>query len=312
MRAGPPPSTTRCFTPYDTDRVDHFRNGRLTFPVIDAEPVAGAANGEVVVLLHGFPQAASSWNALIPALTEAGYRVLAPDQRGYARGALPKRRRDYAMPHLVGDVLALLDEAGPEKAHVVGHDWGGAVAWSLAAHAPERLHSLTVLSTPHPAAMVKAVRTSGQGAKSLYMLFFQLPWLPEKLLNPQTTAGRKRLVGSLRGSGQDRPAAERDADQMAAPGVLTGALNWYRGLPFSGKVAGRIEVPTLYLWGRQDKFLGRKAAELTAEYVIGHFTFRELDGGHWIQGDVAEPLLAHLCLRTAANQAASCRRTSTA
>ena len=270
--------------------MDHFRSGTLTFPLIDAGPV----DGEPVVLLHGFPQAASSWDVLIPPLTEAGYRVLAPNQRGYAPGALPGGRRSYAMPQLVSDVIALLDAAGAERAHIVGHDWGGAVAWSLAAQAPERLRSLTVLSTPHPAAMLKALGTSDQGLKSLYFLFFQLPWLPEKLLDPRTPAGRKRLVGSLRGSGQDRAVAERDADAMAEPGVLTGALNWYRGLPFSGRAAGAISVPTLYVWGRGDKFLGRKAAELTADYVKGPFVFCELDGGHWIQGDVAGPLLAHL------------------
>lgn len=270
--------------------MDSYRSGALTFPLIDAGP----AGGKAVVLLHGFPQAGSSWDALIPSLTEAGYRVLAPDQRGYAPGALPKGRRNYAMPLLVGDVLALLDAAGLDKAHVVGHDWGGAVAWSLATKAPERLHSLTVLSTPHPAAMVKAVRSSDQGRRSWYFLAFQAPRIPEKLFSPASATGRKRLVGLLRGSGQDRVAAERDADVMAAPGVFTGALNWYRGLPFGGRLAGRITVPTLYLWGRNDKFLGRKAAKITADYVTGEYTFGELDGGHWIQGDVAEPLLAHL------------------
>ena len=276
--------------PGQNGRMDSYRSAGLTFPLIDAGPV----DGEAVVLLHGFPQAASSWDLLIPALTEAGYRVLAPDQRGYAVGALPKGRRSYAMPNMVGDVLALLDAAGLDKAHVVGHDWGGAVAWALATKAPERLRSLTVLSTPHPAAMVKAVGSSNQGRRSWYFLAFQVPWVPEKLFSPATATGRKRLVGLLRGSGQDRVAAERDADVMAAPGVFTGALNWYRGLPFGGRLTGRITVPTLYLWGRNDKFLGRKAAELTADHVGGPYTFRELDGGHWIQGDVAEPLLAHL------------------
>lgn len=270
--------------------MDHFRSGRLTFPVSDAGPVAG----ETVVLLHGFPQNRSSWDGVTPALADAGYRVLAPDQRGYAPGAIPKGRRNYAMDHLVGDVIALLDQAGLEKAHLVGHDWGGGIAWCVAAKAPERLRSLTVLSTPHPAALVKAMLTGTQGRRSAYMLFFQLPWLPEKLLDPATPSGRERLVRSLRRSGLDEEAAGKAADVMTTPGVFTGALNCYRGLPFSRRVAGPITTPTLYIWGNGDAFLGRKAAELTAHCVTGPYEFREINGSHWIQNDIVKCLLEHL------------------
>jgi pimeloyl-ACP methyl ester carboxylesterase len=270
--------------------VDHFRSAGLTFPVRDAGP----ADGEAVVLLHGFPQNRSSWDDVIPLLAEAGYRVLAPDQRGYAPGALPKGRRNYAMPHLLDDVIALLDQAGLEKAHLVGHDWGGGIAWSLAAKAPDRLQSLTVLSTPHPAAMRRAAVTGTQGIRSRYMLFFQLPRLPEKVLDPATPSGRRRFLRSLRRSGLDPEASERAADVMATPGVLTGALNCYRGLPFSGRIAGGVAAPTLYIWGKHDAFLGRKAALLTADYVTGPYQFREIDAGHWIQNQAVTPLLDHL------------------
>jgi pimeloyl-ACP methyl ester carboxylesterase len=274
--------------------VDRFRAGTLTFPVRDI-PAEGAAHpGETVVLLHGFPQTADSWDALIPSLTAAGYRVLAPDQRGYAPGALAGGRRAYRMSELVSDVVALIDAADLERVHLVGHDWGGAVAWSFAAAHPERLLSMTSLSTPHTGAMVKSMVTGGQLVKSWYMLAFQLPWLPEKLLNTSSPAGRKRLIGTLRKSGLSRPEAEQSADALAVPGVATGALNWYRGLPFSGKGPGKVNVPVLFVWGSGDAFLGRKAAELTARYVTGPYTFVEIDGGHWIQAEAAEPLLAHL------------------
>lgn len=269
--------------------MDSFSSGPLTFPLRDSGP----SDGQAVVLLHGFPQAASSWDELTPALTAAGYRVLAPDQRGYAPDALPKGRGAYRISNLVGDVLALLDAAGLEKAHLVGHDWGGAVAWGVAAQAPERLHSLTVLTTPHPTAMARALVTSSQAAKSWYMLFFQLPWLPEKLLDPSKPASRKRFVKSLQASGQDRASAERDADALAQPGVLTGALNWYRAVPLS-KPIGPVNVPTLFIWANGDIALGRKAAELTARYVKGAYTFQEIDGNHWITGSVADRILPHL------------------
>ncbi len=270
--------------------MDHFRSDGLTFPVSEAGP----ADGQAVVLLHGFPQNRLSWEGVTPSLTGAGYRVLAPDQRGYAPGALPRGRRNYTMGHLVDDVIALLDEAGLEKAHLVGHDWGGGIAWCVASKAPERLQSLTVLSTPHPAAMVKAGLTGTQGLKSAYMLFFQLPWLPERLLDPATRSGRERLVRSLQRSGLDPESCQKAAEAMSTPGVFTGALNCYRGLPLSRRVAGFIQTPTLYIWGAGDAFLGRKAARLTANYVTGPYEFREIDGSHWIQNDVAKRLLEHL------------------
>ena len=273
----------------DNHEMDQFRNGALTFPLRDSGP----RGGEPVVLLHGFPQVGSSWDTLTPYLTGAGYRVLAPDQRGYAPTALPRGRRAYRMSELSSDVVALLDAAEIERAHVVGHDWGAAVAWTVAAEAPERLLSLTALSVPHPAAMRPAALTSTQGLKSWYMLMFQLPWLPELLLDPRRPRGRRRLVRSLVNSGQDRTAAERDAAALAQPGVFTGALNWYRAVPF-GRLPGPVQTPALFVWGRRDPFIGRRAASLCARYAKGPYEFRALPGDHWIQDDVYYPLLTHL------------------
>jgi pimeloyl-ACP methyl ester carboxylesterase len=284
-----------CYEGWESEHaMDQFRNGPLTFPLRDSGP----PDGEPVVLLHGFPQVGSSWDGLTPYLTGAGYRVLAPDQRGYAPTALPRGRRAYRMSELGSDVVALLDAAGIERAHVVGHDWGAAVAWTVAAAAPERLLSLTALSVPHPAAMRRAALTGTQGLKSWYMLMIQLPWLPELQLDPRRPRGRRRLVRVLLESGQERGAAERDAAALAQPGVFTGALNWYRGVPF-GRVPGPVQVPTLFLWGRRDRFIGRRAASLCARYVDGPYEFRELPGDHWIQDDVYYPLLTHLATHPA-------------
>jgi pimeloyl-ACP methyl ester carboxylesterase len=175
-----------------------------------------------------------------------------------------------------GDVLALLDAAGLTSAHIVGHDWGGAVAWALAGRRPDRVRSVTVLSTPHPAALLKSFRASSQGLKSWYMLFFQLPVLPEKLI-------LRTLEESLTKTGLPVDFAAHNAARMAEPGALTAAINWYRAMPFSFRSPqGRSKVPTSYIWGRRDYFLGRYAAEATADYVRGAYRFVELDGGHWL------------------------------
>jgi pimeloyl-ACP methyl ester carboxylesterase len=171
--------------------VEHYQHEEMTFDVRDAGP----EHGEVVVLLHGFPQTSASWDDVAARLNDAGYRTLAPDQRGYSPGARPEGRRAYRQSELVGDVIGLLDAAGVERAHVVGHDHGGGVAWSLAMSQPERVRTLTSLTTPHPAAMARAMVTSTQLLRSWYMLLFQLPWLPEAAASP--TRHRERFERGL-------------------------------------------------------------------------------------------------------------------
>ena len=188
-----------------------YRNDGLTFEVDDS---GGAA--EAVVLLHGFPQTRTSWAGLTPHLVGAGYRVLAPDQRGYSPGARPKRRRDYAIGRLVGDVLALADAAGLKRFHVLGHDWGGGAGWALAEAHPERLLSLTSLSTPHPRAMAASMVRSNQALKSWYMLAFQLPWLPEAII--ESNAGGERVRGALIDAGM-APAEADDSMELLRNGA---------------------------------------------------------------------------------------------
>jgi len=270
--------------------VEHYRRGELTFDVIDAGP----ADGPVVVLLHGFPQFNTSWNAVIDRLTAKRYRCLAPNQRGYSPGARPKRRRDYKTTELVEDVRALIDASGAERVHLVGHDWGAAVAWGAAYELSDRIASMTSFSVPHPAAFLKGWVTSRQGLMSWYMYFFQLPWLPERLLLGADGKGARALK-AMESGGQSPENAERDIKAMTEPGVLTAALNWYRAI-FLGnpRSVGKISVPTMYVWSDEDIALAEKPARDTAKYVTGDYRFEVLHGSHWIpdqQSDKAADLL---------------------
>lgn len=250
-----------------------YPRGSMTFRVRDEGP----RNGEPIVLLHGFPQNSAAWGRTAPLLHAAGYRTLAPDLRGYSPGARPKGRRHYRLDVMTGDVLALLDAAGAQAAHIVGHDWGGALAWQLAAERPERVRTLTVVSTPHPAAMSWAMRHSTQSLKSLYMGFFNIPRVPEYLLRK----GLRRV--GLRSLGIDNELAGQYVETLLEPGGLEGALGWYRAIPTRPRPrSARIIVPTTYLWGRRDKYLGRAAAERTGDYCDGDYRFVEIDADHWI------------------------------
>jgi pimeloyl-ACP methyl ester carboxylesterase len=263
--------------------IEFSRQG-LRFPVTDGGP----ADGEPVVLLHGFPQDATSWDRVAPLLHAGGLRTLALTQRGYASTARPRRRRDYRLGELVADVRALVDEVGA-PVHLVGHDWGGGVAWAVADRHADVIRSLTVVSTPHPAATKTALLRSSQGVRSWYMGFFQLPAVPELTLAPI-------LARSLRNSGLPADRADHYAAVTREDGALTAALNWYRGIPLDRVLTvGDVTVPTTYLWGRHDFALGRYAAEATEDHVTADYTFVPLDAGHWIPethpADVADAIL---------------------
>ena len=270
-----------------------FRRDGMVFDVRDSGP----ADGEAVVLLHGFPQDATSFDRLAPALHTAGLRTLAPDQRGYSPSARPRGRGAYRMRELADDVLALLDAAGLDSAHVVGHDWGGAVAWALAGWHPERVRTLTALSTPHPAAMQRAWVTSDQGLRSYYMALFQLPLVPERLL---LAGGGAPLRRSLLRGGVPEDAVDRYVARMRQPGALSAALNWYRAIPLSLRdPVGTVRVPTLHVWSTGDAFLGRTATEATAQHVDAPYRLEVLDDvPHWIPelaaDRVAELVTAHV------------------
>jgi pimeloyl-ACP methyl ester carboxylesterase len=263
--------------------MDQFRRGDLVFDVIDAGP----ADGPVVVLLHGFPESNAMYQPVIDRLAAAGYRCLAPLQRGYSPGARPKRRRDYRDDDLVRDVLTLIDTTGAQRVHLVGHDWGAGVAWFVAQRFPDRLHTLTALSVPHPAAFLKAVATSRQALSSSYMLFFQLPWIPERLLLS------KRATAGIMATRSAPELAEAELKAIQQPGTLTAALNWYRGLPFSNprEMRKKVTVPTLYVWSDGDVALKEKCARLCADYVVGDYRFEILTGAsHWLLDEQPETI----------------------
>jgi pimeloyl-ACP methyl ester carboxylesterase len=244
---------------------------------------AGPTDGDLVLLLHGFPETSYEWRAQLESLGAVGYRAVAPDQRGYTAGARPREIADYAVDHLVDDAFGFADALGAARFHLVGHDWGGFVAWYAAARdsaAPTaRLRTLTVVSTPHPAAFRIALEGGGdQRERSSYMDWFrsadaETTWLADD-------------AALLSAAYADHPPDAREeyrrvftADGGAA---LTGGLNWYRANDFRDP-DGPITTPTQYVWSTDDVALGREAAEGTAAAVSGPYRFVVLDGvGHWI------------------------------
>jgi pimeloyl-ACP methyl ester carboxylesterase len=270
-------------------RVEAYSRDGLTFEVTDAGP----EDGRVVIMLHGFPEDRHEWLALSEPLVRAGYRVLAPDQRGYSPKARPSGRRAYAIEELTADVLALADAVGTARFDVVGHDWGAAVAWALAARHKDRVSSLCALSVPHPGAFLRSLARSSQLLHSWYMLFFQIPALPER-------AVRFRMADTLARTGLDRDTAERFAQRARDPRALTGPINWYRALPFSARrPLPPVEVPVLFVWGDKERFVTRAAAEGCARFCAGPYRFVALSGQtHWlpttVASEVAPLLLEHL------------------
>lgn len=268
--------------------MDTFSRNGLVFDVTDRGP----ADGPVVILLHGFPQDRSAWEQVTPLLHDAGLRTLAPDQRGYSPRATPRGRAAYVVPELVGDVAALIDASGASQVHLVGHDWGGGVAWAARTALADRLSGVTVISTPHTAAMLKS---KSQWPHSAYMLGFQVPWVAER-------AVARTLWKLYRSGGVSREVAAHYVERFGDPSSLTGPLSWYRAMPleFRGLSRGgggrrKQQVPTTYLWGSRDPFLGREAAERTAEFVSGDYEFRQVDAHHWLPEtnpkDVADAIL---------------------
>lgn len=271
-----------------TSRLSSFTHEDLQFAVSDRGPV----DGPVVVLLHGFPQDRSTWDAVVPHLSAAGLRTLALEQRGYGPNNAPPSPARYGLDTLAGDVLAMLDAAGVETAHVVGHDWGAGVAWQLAGTS-DRILTMTSLSTPHPAALVRSFVRSTQGLSSYYMLLFQVPRLPERLV-------ARRLRRLFRSTGLSSSDATRYADRFAEPTDLTGPMNWYRAMVRQRTRTPRARVPTTYVWGRQDFALGSVAARGTADFVRSDYRFVELEAGHWLPETAPDIVAQEIVRRVAA------------
>jgi pimeloyl-ACP methyl ester carboxylesterase len=262
-----------------TARITSYSHDGLTFDVVDEGPL----DGEVVVLLHGFPERAACWRFVTPILHQEGFRTIAPDQRGYSPGARPRRRRDYAIQHLVGDIAKLVDVIG-RPVHIVAHDWGSVVAWYHAGSHPEQVRTLTALAVPHPDAYSKALR-GAQLARSLYIAFFQLPWLPEiAARRPGGLMDQSLLRGGM--TADELASFRRDIVEY---GALPGGLAWYRALAFSPRRRARVSVPTTMLWSDGDDFIDRRGIDDCQNYVDGPYELAVLKGvTHWMPTQAPE------------------------
>ena len=255
---------------------------------------SGPHEGRRVLLLHGFPQTSWAWRDELTALGRAGYRAVAPDQRGYCPGARPAEVDGYATEHLVGDVLALADCMEMETFDLVGHDWGGMLAWIVASRHPARIRSLSVVSTPHPLALREAL-TGTDHAEA--MASYRAAEIPERLLLGPDGSG-SGLATLLTETGLDDDDANIYVTALSEPGAMTAALNWYRAMDVDA-VDGLepVTVPTLYVWSTGDDAFGRAAAEETAAHVSGPYTFEVLENvSHWIP-EMAPVELSALLIR---------------
>ncbi|MFD8425250.1 alpha/beta fold hydrolase [Streptomyces sp. NPDC059466] len=248
---------------------------------------AGPPEGRPVLLLHGFPETGLAWQRQIAALAAHGYRVVAPDQRGYSPGVRPDRAADYRMGALVDDVVAIADELGWPTFDLVGHDWGGAVAWWTAHAHPGRVSTLTVVSTPHPGALAGALRgDEDQRARSQYMI----EWRETPATEDRMLADNARVLRSVYAGKVPQAAVDAYVRHLSRPGALTAALNWYRAGRPDGTI-GPIDVPTLYVWSTKDTAFGPAAARATGEWVNGPYRFETFDDvSHWIPEEAPERL----------------------
>jgi epoxide hydrolase 4 len=261
--------------------------------------MAGPQSGPPFVLLHGFPEFWRSWIKQLPALVQAGCRVIIPDQRGYNLSDKPNGVKAYRVDTLIEDVIGLIDALDYVKVNLVGHDWGGIIGWGLANKYPERLHRLGILNAPHPTVMRRfLLRDLEQMRRSLYAFFFQLPWLPEALMRAGDWRGVSR---AMRGSGKIHTFTNEDIEKYkeawSQPGAMTAMLNWYRAAaryPLSISKEMRIRVPTLMIWGMQDFALSHRMARPSMDYCDeGRLLFLP-DATHWVQHEEADEVNQHL------------------
>jgi epoxide hydrolase 4 len=280
--------------------------------------VATAGQGDrLALLLHGFPESAYSWRHQIPALVQLGYRVWAPNLRGYGNTDRPVGVAHYTSAQLEGDVSDLIDASGARSVVLIGHDWGGSIAWSYAMHGTRPIERLVVLNFPHPKVFARGLQTAAQRRRSWYMLAFQLPVLPELLISAQHARSLELTIRRFAVHPERFPdeVIAHYRDQASRPGALTAMINYYRamGRTMLRRALGRgpqrkgakILLPTLLIWGEQDRALGKELAQGHERYV-DKLTLRMLpDASHWVQQDAPEEvnaLLAAWLTETTAEQ----------
>jgi len=243
----------------------------LSFHVVDE-----GSGDDAVVLLHGFPDSSYLWRKQIPALTDAGFRVIAPDLRGFGQSDKPPDVGAYVMRTLVQDVSGIMDALGVERAHVVGHDWGASLGWAVASFLPERVHKLVVLTVGHPTAFARAMITTSQGLRAWYMFFFRIPGLSEWVISRNDFATFRRGFRS--------PDIDREIEALSPPGALTAGLNWYRAnvRPSRRPKLPNVSAPTLGVWGSKDPALTEQQMRGSAAFVDGPFRYERIEAGHWM------------------------------
>ncbi len=262
--------------------------------------VVRAGAGPPVILLHGFPEDWRCWRKQIGPLAEAGFAVHAADLRGYGESDRPAKRNAYRMPRLVGDIAALVRATGQPRAHVVGHDWGGVVAWAFASAHPELLDRLVILNAPHPGVYLRKVWRPPQLFKSWYVAFFQLPWVPERAL----AAGDFKAIRDLFLKSPVQPGAFTEAEiegyveALRRPGALKAALDYYRAGLFSGGLGlganARTQAETLVIWGERDPALSVGLLDGLERIAPRSRILRLPDVGHWVQNEAPEAVSAAL------------------
>jgi pimeloyl-ACP methyl ester carboxylesterase len=256
---------------------------RRSFPLNGLElSVTLAGEGRPVLMLHGFPDSAELWRKMIPPLTEAGFAVVAPDQRGFGRSSAPTGETDYTVDKIVADAIALLDTLGLDQVDLVAHDWGAIIGWALVARHPERFRRYVAFSVGHPSSYADGGLE--QKLKGWYVLMFQARGFAEAVFR----AANFRI---LRVMTKDHPEVEHWASDMSRPGRLTAAINWYRAnfkLLF-GRPIGRVRTPVLGVWSSDDIALSEDQMTGSAKYMDAPFRYARLDGvGHWIPVDAPE------------------------
>ncbi|HEU0301553.1 MAG TPA: alpha/beta hydrolase [Longimicrobium sp.] len=256
-----------------------------------------AGVGPPVLLLHGFPECWWGWRRQIQPLADAGFRVLVPDLRGYNLSEKPPGVSSYRLENLIGDAEALIRQTGAERAHVVGHDWGGVIAWRLAMVSPERVDRLAILNAPHPKAFARELMTPDQMLRSWYAAAFQVPALPEAAFRANGFA----LLEHIFRAESVRPGAFTDEDirryreAAARPGAITAMINYYRAAArFPGPPPRVIEHPALLIWGERDRALTVRLTEGLEEWVPNLRVERLPQASHWVMAEYPEHVNALL------------------
>jgi pimeloyl-ACP methyl ester carboxylesterase len=262
-------------------------NGGRRLAAIDEGPV----DGPLVILLHGFPEFSYAWRNQVGPLVDDGWRVLVPDQLGYNLSDKPVGLENYDIDALADDVLRLAESAGYLTFSLVGHDWGGIVAWWLALRDPDRIERLAILNAPHPATMTRYAMTHPtQMLRSWYILFFQIPGLPEALLRAGGyRMARRLLTGTSRGDAFSRHDLDHYQEAWSRPGALTAMINWYRALRKRRRLRSeRVRVPTMILWGERDAALEFPLALAALRRCDQGRLFRFPNATHWLQHEEPE------------------------